>query len=258
MTRPRPILTLALFALAIAATSAGCLERRVSGHFGGEAYYNAYDHYRVRYDADTPGVLGAPWELTNFELDGAGRPGMHRRGDEHLLTYDLQRYTRLRRGGRTFSLARYDLRYVRPGGDAEIFARTIPLRSPWSADPLPTLMRRSVASIGSLEADGPDLLGRGVTAPAVVELVREGPARVDGRRAYFVTFDLRRGNGASAQTERITLIGVRPETPLAVGGRARLPILMLFALVSSPARHDVERETFASVVRRVDFAEGFR
>jgi hypothetical protein len=136
-----------------------------------------------------------------------------------------------------------------------LFARTIPLRSPWTQDDLPTLMRRSVASLAAPDADGPDLLGRLPAGSVRVQIRREGPARVDGQRAYFVSFGLRTEDpGVVARTADVTLVGVRPPRTMRVSGRVVLPTLLVFGLISSHASHGEDREALASLVRRVDFA----
>ncbi|MFK7986461.1 MAG: hypothetical protein AB8I08_10545 [Sandaracinaceae bacterium] len=228
----------------------GCLPQRLSGHFGEAAYYHHRDHYRVRYadgHAEARHLLDAPWRLANFEADENGRPSHVPTGEENASLYDRQRYVS-GRGRRTFRLARYDLEYRHADNGSVVYARTVPLRHPWTDDTLPVLMRRTIASLLTPGADAPDLLGRTLGTEALqLRILREGPTTVDGQPAHAIRFALRTGED---RQETITLVGVKARRPLRQG--RRVPAMVVFGLISAPGDHAAGQDALVSLVSRVD------
>lgn len=88
---------------------------------------------------------------------------------------------------------------------------------------------------------------------------REGVAQVNGRNAYYVTFEVvdvdRLRAQPEARGEMLTLIFVRPGEHrwlTGVTSGLELPMVVLFGLASRPEHHEQHREAFASLVSRVD------
>lgn len=235
----------------LAVVLGGCLPTRLSGHFGESGYYHHRDHYRVRYlpeHRDGRMLLDAAWRLENFEVDDEGAPHHVPVEGDHTSEYDRRRYVS-GRGRRVFRLARYDLEYRNAETGSLVYARTVPLRHPWTDDTLPVLMRRTIASLLTPGADAPDLLGRRLQPEALeLRILREGPSSIDGSPAYVVRFSIRIGG---EREETITLVGVKTRQPIS---QRRMPALLVFGLISAPQHHEAAQDALVSLVSRVDLA----
>lgn len=245
----------------LAVAASGCLRARPIGHFGGAAFYHGQDHYRVRYAAAESRSLMSDetWLLDNFTSSVEYGPLEARTEDWYWDDYDLTALgiadgRRARRRVRLVRVPRVDLRFVHRGGAGEIWARSALLHEAWARQPLDALMRYSVEAIAARHAGAPVLVPRVSPVSPYVRVVREGPARIDGRPAYFVTFD-ERTQARSGQwiEERFTVVGVRPSRPWS-NRRHRAPMLLVFGLASRPGQHDALLEDFEQLVSRVDLA----
>ena len=262
MTSSHAVLLPRLAILATLATCAsGCLPARPIGHFGGAAFYHGQDHYRVRYSAvESRSLMNEDdWLLDNFRSEVEGGPLEARTEDWYWDNYDLGALglpttRRSRRRPRLTQVPRMDLRFVHERGAGEIWARSALLHQAWARQPLDALMRYAVEAIAARHAGAPLLVPRVSPVSPFVRTVREGAAQVDGQPAYFVTFD-ERTRGARGQwvEERFTVVGVRPSRPWVLRGN-RAPILLVFGLASTPARHESLLADFEGLVRRVDLA----
>ncbi len=247
-----------LTALALAAPLlTGCLGARPIGFFGSHAFYTARDHYRVRYlDGDERRLLADGWDIENFEVGDDGVPDVARLDppEAYMDSHALSSYVPMRREY-AFSTERVELRYRREDGVSEIYARSLPLPPGWAEADVGLAMRRSVLSLGNPMARAPNVLGHQVPTGTVVHLRAEGRAEVDGQPGYYCVFDLIQTDRRTGEerVRRASVIGVRSEHSYRVR-RYRLPMMVVFGLITSPSDHADLRPDFESLVSRVDFA----
>ncbi len=241
-------ITFLVFASVIAS---GCLPGRPMGHFGERAFYHTRDHYRVRYlAADSPRLLPPSWTLETYEHDARGRPTAPSSDPRFYADYRIDHPRR--RNVRYMRAERFDLRFVEEDGSA-MWSRTMYLHGAWLKVPLARLLAAGVSPMEFERLPMPDLLDlRERRQESRTRLVEEGPVRVDGQEAYFLTFDLETHESrGSVVVSRVTLVGVVPPHG-ARWQRRELPSLVLFAYTTPPASHDEHRAAFESFVSRVD------
>jgi hypothetical protein len=241
-------------ALALSAALLGCKTRREVGHFGDRAFYHARDHYRIRYRPDgeeTGSLLPPGWSIDNYAVGAEGRPTVASREPRFWTGYAVEHP---RGGTRHIRAERIDLRFVRSGDPAMIWARTVPTSESWADAPLEQIVRGGVRGLASGARPGLDLFGRDppLGGRTMVRVRDEGPAQVDGRPAYFSTFDLIRTPAGSV--DRVTVVVARPGSHRWRYRRWSFPMLLIFGYVSSPATHEGYRRDFAGFVSRVDIA----
>ncbi|RZO58830.1 MAG: hypothetical protein EVA89_17845 [Sandaracinaceae bacterium] len=237
----------ALVLLATLAAS-GCLPQRSIGHFADNGFYHTRDHYRVRYaDGEASRGLVPGWDLVNFHHGEDGQPVQARSEPQWWSGYDLREYGVHR--GRVTRAERWDLRFAR--GDDAIFSRTVPLKPSWASYDLPTLLRYAVHAIQARYAGAPDLLGTDEGMPGFVRVISEGDAVVDGRPARFITFD-HQDRQSRQSARRVTLVAMRPGQHAWRVRRWRVPMLLVFGVVTEPGAHRESRADFEGLVSRVD------
>lgn len=234
------------------ALASGCMTPRAIGHFGEGAFYLTRGHYRVRYvSGEEQRLLPPDWTLESYLFDEQGHPIEGRSDPSFVSGYDGAALVPDGRS-RPFTAERFDLWFRREDGRSAIWARTVPLGPRWSG-----LEPVHVAHAGVYGRDGrwgpvPDLIGGGALIHRVVE---ERPARVDGRPAYAMTFDLA-PNIEQPEPARITFVVVAPPEVLFIERRARVRVraAIVFGCSSPSEQHDEVVAELESLVRRVDLA----
>lgn len=184
-----------------------------------EAYYAAYDHYRIR---------GAPGGVFRD-----GRMPLVARGWHPVVD----------------RLSEHDLEYEFGGDGADLWVDTIPLPPELEERELRFLLDDLVAEVGSRVAGYAAY--RGLPRAGRPRVVAEGTATIGGNEAYVIVFDFGPGTGV-AEIALVRASLDRRYRPREVGHPEGRPMLVLFGLVARPETFPLRQAELEGMLGRVD------